>query len=272
MTISNRRFTSRGGGRGGAGGGGGFTLIELLVVVGIIAILLGILLPTVAGARRSAARTHCASNLRQLAAATVMYLNERKTYPAAPCDPALGDVYPGHMQVRLLNDLAPYLKYREVKATDTLHTLPPIVKCPVREEIAFYVDPITIGATFWFTGYDYYPRLDEQPNAHGVLLQPKRAPRARGGTRGVLLADPVGWSNQLGPATYVFFHTRRGNTHFNGIGAADTTSLAGQHRAWSDGSVEWLNASDIDLTPANFETTASYKIGVPGNYWTYYWF
>jgi general secretion pathway protein G len=54
----------------------GFTLIEVLTVITIIAILVGLLLPTVAGAREVANRTRCLSNLRQLATAFLMYCNE----------------------------------------------------------------------------------------------------------------------------------------------------------------------------------------------------
>jgi prepilin-type N-terminal cleavage/methylation domain-containing protein/prepilin-type processing-associated H-X9-DG protein len=58
--------------------GEGFTLVELLVVVGIIAVLIGILLPSLAKARESARRTACLSNLRQIHQTFVIYANENK--------------------------------------------------------------------------------------------------------------------------------------------------------------------------------------------------
>lgn len=58
----------------------GFTLIELLVVISIIALLAGILLPSLSKARALGRATACKGNLRVAGSAFQMYLNENDDY------------------------------------------------------------------------------------------------------------------------------------------------------------------------------------------------
>src|SRR5437867_7468721 len=69
----------------------GFTLVELLVAIAIIALLIGLLLPTLFAARERANRVKCLSNLRQIHQAEQIYaIDNNGQYPRVRCIPGDG--------------------------------------------------------------------------------------------------------------------------------------------------------------------------------------
>ena len=68
--VDERQKASRRAGRGA------FTLVELLVVIGIIAMLIGILLPTLNRAREAGRASKCLNNMRQITIAAISFAQE----------------------------------------------------------------------------------------------------------------------------------------------------------------------------------------------------
>jgi prepilin-type N-terminal cleavage/methylation domain-containing protein/prepilin-type processing-associated H-X9-DG protein len=90
----------------------GFTLVELLVVIGIIAVLIGILLPALNRARGAANNVKCSSNVRQLASAAMMFAQEHRGRVPASSDAAFAAI----------NDpLKQYFTYRDNGGIDEMH-------------------------------------------------------------------------------------------------------------------------------------------------------
>ena len=86
-----------------------FTLVEVLVVVAVIAILAALLLPALSRGKERARRARCAANLRQVALATFMYVDDHEdTFPIQPED-GLAVVAVGGHGTNFYDQLMPYL-------------------------------------------------------------------------------------------------------------------------------------------------------------------
>ncbi len=83
-----------------------FTLVELLVVIGIIAVLIGLLLPALSAARKRADETVCLSNIRSLLQAIHIYADEQNGLLA--CGSSNPLLYPGQSPFLPINSLATF--------------------------------------------------------------------------------------------------------------------------------------------------------------------
>jgi len=128
----------------------GFTLIELLVVIAIIAILAAILFPVFSRAREKARQASCQSNLKQLALAVLMYIQDYdETYPpfaymvgAVPIT-AFQMVIPYMKNDQIL--LCPDDKVGRTLGAGTFIPSPPAPKCSYAANLA---DPVVAGFDF----------------------------------------------------------------------------------------------------------------------------
>jgi len=149
----------------------GFTLVELLVVISIIALLIGILTPSLTKARGMAVRALCAANLNQLGTAMRLYLvDSNDVLPDAtpfglppewdPDDP------PEHPDIATV--LKPYLA-KSVSSQDEIFRCPADVPGKTRREGELY------GKSFYETegtsyAYNFYLRGRKM---HDIVNNPK---------------------------------------------------------------------------------------------------
>ncbi len=136
-----------------------FTLIELLVVVGIVALLVSILLPSLSSARAQARQTLCSSNLRQLMLASVMYGTDARG-PLPPCYVPLPDgrvYWWGQVLIERVDHTAsPLHKYLRVRLQED-----GVFECPDQPWGTYQPQPEVmdnqVTSTYGYNGYYLTP-------------------------------------------------------------------------------------------------------------------
>lgn len=119
----------------------GFTLVELLVVIGIIALLVGLLLPALSGARRTAQRTACAAKLNQIMlAAQLCQQDHHGYYPLVGVIPTRNPDLPDTAQYSLLDRYCQ--KYSYLSITNNVHSIGSFVPrelAPISDSLSVYM-------------------------------------------------------------------------------------------------------------------------------------
>jgi len=222
-----------------------FTLIELLVVISVIGLLAGMLLPALAVAKRRAKRTFCMNNIRQFAFADTMYLNDYSEFP--PMDAPV----PSSIRYERLALIAKYLN--EPIPPPPLSSWPKRIRqprwinCPIAAESGIAEGP-TLGGGI-YTGYAYVGGIEQSAmvaSSLATIVNPGHSADRKNTYRGVLWTEILDEFITSEPRRYEFFHVIRSAKYPDFRFYAG--ELDGFHRAWSDGSVEWVPGSKMNLT------------------------
>jgi prepilin-type N-terminal cleavage/methylation domain-containing protein/prepilin-type processing-associated H-X9-DG protein len=160
-----------------------FTLIELLVVIAIIAILAAILFPVFAQARESARKATCQSNLKQIGAAIMMYVqdNDEVNAPVAICPAGVTFQYPNNTTGTCwlwYHPLFPYIKNYGV------------YRCPSSPP----------GAGTWDYVGGYHPPGGYAANQHAFRGVPPTAMAEITKPADLAIVMDSGWSRNNNPA------------------------------------------------------------------------
>ena len=275
----------------------GFTLVELLVTLALLAILAAALIPVLASARALALRVVCTSRLKDLTLACNLYRSEKDAYPVQPGTTAGTQVVvstnpvdlpaltpslvppptPTDMDASFLNVLQPYLRFPRVADTVEAGELPHVLQSPTVEDADGAARQSVIEFTFskpWlYTGYAYCVRPKDQTLLPAVkLLKHKRVPSPRGEEgRLVIWADDVHWSSP--DRAWSFSHAApRAKPGPRPLTYFEPQGLLGQHRAFTDGSVEWVEGTEFDLDIRGKNGSADDRASLSVSDLFFFWF
>lgn len=128
-----------------------FSLIELLVVIAVVAVLLALALPAIAGSRAAARQGRCLANLSGLASVLIGYSTQNDRFPLVEQRTNVTNLQ--SRMPRLVDEAIPQ------------GVLPPVMKCPSddsgKPEWSSYFFPLAGLFTHLFEPVDFVPPTDD---------------------------------------------------------------------------------------------------------------
>ena len=242
----------------------GFTLIELLVVIAVLALLLSVIMPSLAKAKELARRTVCLSHQGQLGLICVTYAHENEDwFPDYNVHPGPNVVSNQSGDPRIVFDgwngdaRSVWVGY---VADYTVEVSTDVFYCPSDKIIVIEnVWPTHPVGGSYFTGYAYWGNWAYYTGSHfeplwGSILKPaKKTSTIKTSAIVPLWGDWVQYfSGQVTGKPWDVTHTRYGR----GLGYMSAEAL-GMNASYADGSAHWCNYKSEEFSAA-FQWTPSW--------------
>ena len=207
----------------------GFTLVELLVVIAIIAILMALMMPSIARAKAKANQTSCLNNMRQLNLAASMYASDHNEEFPARRIPT--NAWPHKLQPY-------YINWK-------------VLECPSDRFgiVGLLADPSNPNRSYLINGFNDYFKVTLSPNDYKAFQQWRYS-------HGMKVAaisrpsDTVLFGEKRTGSRHVHMDTDQGKRGNDFEEIAHTRHGAGSNFAFVDGSVRFIKKYQ-ELYPEN---------------------